>query len=322
MRYTKAGAKDAAREDFVGLWAATTTPFDRHGRPDLEALVSDLERLVEDLEVDGIFCTGVMSEFWALSAAERRAQVEAVVAATRGHCPAIAHTGHHSISETVELTQQAEQAGADYAVVIRPYYPSADEEGMFDFYAQLCDAVDIGVWVFDTNYAGGPLSLDLLDRLADLENVCGMKIGHLHRHFLDVLARVGDRVVVTEPNESEWLGNVRDHAARVFMSSAAPYLYQTPTWRPMLEYTRLAFAGDYDKAAEVSAGLAHLREIADRWLHGRWQREGVHAVPMVKVWSGLVGLSGGPVRAPLRSPSASEVAELEADLHGAGLLSH
>ena len=89
--------------------------------------------VVDDLEVDGIFCTGVMSEFWALSVAERRAQVEAMVSAIGGRCPLIAHTGHHSVTEAIELTRHAESVGADFAVVIRPYYPAApaaDEEGL------------------------------------------------------------------------------------------------------------------------------------------------------------------------------------------------
>jgi 4-hydroxy-tetrahydrodipicolinate synthase len=318
--YARAGAKEAARREFEGLWAATTTPFDAAGRPDTDALGADLERLVQDLEVDGVFCTGVMSEFWALSVEERRTQVEAVVSATRGRCPVIAHTGHHSLSESLLLTRHAENVGADYAVVIRPYFPQAGEEGIYDFYARLCAGVDIGVWIFDTGYAGDPLSLDLLDRLADIENVCGMKLGHSHAHFLKVLGRVGDRVVVSEPNEGAWLSNMRDHGLRVFMSSAAPYLYQTPSWRPMREYTRAAMAGDHRKAAEIAATLDPVREIADRWLHGRWHREGVHPVPMIKAWSSLLGMAGGAVRPPLSDPEPAAVAALEAALDGAGLL--
>lgn len=320
MNYTRSGAKDAARGAFVGLWAAITTPFDASDTPDAEALAADLDRLAGELEVDGVFCAGVMNEFWALSADERRTQVETVVEALRGRCPVIAHTGHHSVTETIALTRHAEQSGADFAVVLRPYYPAAGEEGVYDFYRRVCDAVDIGVWIFDTSYVGAPLSLDLLDRLADVENVCGMKIGHPHAHFLDVLARVGDRVVVSEPSEAEWLGDMRDHGQRVHMSSAAPYLYQTPAWRPMLEYTRAALAGDFVKAAEVSATLEPVREVAERFIHGPWRRDRVHPLPMIKAWAGMLGLSGGAVRPPLRDPEPAQVGELEAALGGAGLL--
>ena len=319
MNYARTDAKRAAAETFVGLWAATTTPFDDAGRVDVDGLAADLHRIVEDLEIDGVFCTGVMSEFWALSVAERRAQVEAVVAATRGHCPVIAHTGHHSVEETIELTRHAERAGAEFAVVIRPYYPVADAEGIYAFYETLCAAVDIGVWLFDTGYAGPPLGLELVDRVADIDNVCGIKVGHPHSHYLDVLARVGDRILVCEPSETEWLADMRDHDQRVFMSSAAPYLYQTRGSRPMLEYTRAALAGDFDKAAEVAATLSPVRELADKWLHGPSSRERSHPLPMIKAWAGLLGMAGGPVRPPLRPASPGDVADLAADLERVGL---
>lgn len=318
--YARSDAKDAARKAFCGLWAATTTPFDGEGAMDLDALERDLDRLVSELEIDGIFCTGVMSEHWSLSVAERQAQVEAVVAATHGHCPVVAHTGHHSITETIGLTHHAERAGADFAVVIRPYHPPADEEGIYAFYAQVCAAVDIGVWIFDTSYAGPPLSVDLVSRLADIDNVCGIKVGHPHSHYLEVLAKVGDRILVCEPSESELLADMRYHGQRVHMSSAAPYLFQTKSSRPMLEYTRAALAGDFDQAAAISSQMAPVRELADKWLHRRWRQDRVNPVPWIKAWAALLGMSGGPPRAPLCPPPAADLDALAAELEQVGLI--
>ena len=65
MDYTKAEAKQAARDCFTGLWAATTTPFDRRGDLDAYALRQDLDRLTGSLGIGGIFCGGVMGEFWS-----------------------------------------------------------------------------------------------------------------------------------------------------------------------------------------------------------------------------------------------------------------
>ena len=96
MDYTKAEAKQAARECFTGLWAATTTPFDASGVLDADALRGDLDRLTGSLGINGIFCGGVMGEFWSLAGSERRRVVEITVDGTRGKCPVIAHTGHTS----------------------------------------------------------------------------------------------------------------------------------------------------------------------------------------------------------------------------------
>ncbi|MDT4894028.1 MAG: 4-hydroxy-tetrahydrodipicolinate synthase [Pseudonocardiales bacterium] len=320
MDYPRASAKQAARESFAGLWAAMTTPFTASGGIDEQALVADVERLAGVLGVDGVFCTGVMGEFWALGGAERRRAVEVIVQASQGHFPVLAHTGSHSARDTIALTRHATEVGADFAVIINPYYPAGSEEGLQGWFMEVLDAVDIGVWLFDTSYSGVSLPLSLIDRLADVENVCGIKVGHDHAHYLDVLKLVGDRILVCEPNETVWLENMRDHGQTVFMSSAAPFLYQNATWQPMREYTQLALSGDYDRAAEVSATLDPVRELAIKWLHGRWARERINPVPCIKAWAGLLGMSGGTARPPLTPLTDAEHEELTSDLDKVGLL--
>ena len=317
MDYSRADAKQAARECFTGLWAATTTPFDSAGLLDEAALRADLDRLTEHLGISGIFCGGVMSEFWALSGAERRQLTEVVVDGVRGRGPVLAHTGHHSAEETIDLTRHAAASGADFAVVINPYYPPASNEGLYRWFAHVCASVDIGVWLFDTGYSGVTLSTELIGRLAEIENVVGIKVGRDHAMYLELLARFGDVILVCSPHEKTWLENMVDHGQRVYMSSAAPYLYQTPSWRPMLDYTTLALAGEPAKAAEVAATLDPVRAVAAKWLQGRARR--IDNVASVKAWAGLLDMSGGAVRPPLVSLTAAEQAELGADLAAAGL---
>jgi acyl-CoA thioesterase FadM len=76
------------------------------------------------------------------------------------------------------------------------------------------------------------------------------------------------------------------------MSSAAPYLYQTPEWQPMREYTSLALSGDFTAAAEVAATLDPVRAVAAKWLHGKASR--FDQIASIKSWAELVGMSGGP----------------------------
>jgi 4-hydroxy-tetrahydrodipicolinate synthase len=318
MDYTRAQAKQAARDRFTGLWAATTTPFDSSGALDTDALRRDLDRLTGSLGVGGIFCGGVMGEFWSLAGSERRRLVEITVDSTRGRCPVIAHTGHTSAHQALELTRHAQKAGAEFAVLINPYYPPASDEGLYQWFESVCAGVDIGVWLFDTAFSGVSLSLELIERLAAIENVCGIKVGRDHARYLEILDRVGGQILVCEPNEGTWLENMRDHGQRVFMSSAAPYLYQTPQWQPMRDYTALGLRGDFAAAAEVAATLDPVRAVAAKWLHGRPRR--CDAVTYIKAWAGLVGMSGGPVRPPLLPPAPAELDELTADLDAVGLL--
>src|SRR5712664_1060738 len=113
MDYTKAEAKQAARDCFSGLWAATTTPFDSSGTLDADALRRDLNRLTGSLGVDGIFCGGVMGEFWSLAGSERRRLFEITADTTPGRCPVIAPTGPTSARQALEPTRHAQKAGAD-----------------------------------------------------------------------------------------------------------------------------------------------------------------------------------------------------------------
>jgi 4-hydroxy-tetrahydrodipicolinate synthase len=316
--YSRAQAKQAARECFTGLWAATTTPFTGAGELDEAGLRKDLDRLTGDLAVGGLFSGGVMSEFWALSAAERRRVTEIVTESARGKCPVLAHTGHHSAAETIELTRHAQAAGADFVVVINPYYPPASDEGLYRWFEHVCAHTGLGVWLFDTGYSGVTLSTELIERLAGIENVVGIKVGRDHGRYLELLARVGGQILVCSPHEQDWLANMRDHGQRVYMSSAAPYLYQTPAWQPMREYTALALAGDMAGAERAAATLEPVRAVARKWLAGKPRR--IDTVASVKAWAGLNGMSGGPVRPPLLPHTPAEVAELAADLAAAGLL--
>jgi 4-hydroxy-tetrahydrodipicolinate synthase len=163
------------------------------------------------------------------------------------------------------------------------------------------------------------LSLSLIDRLADIDNICGIKVGRDHDRYLEVLSKVGDRILVCEPNEGTWLENMVEHGQRVFMSSAAPYLYQVPGWLPMRDYTELALAGEAARAAEVAARLEPVRAVASRWLHGAEARRRGSPVPYIKAWAGLLGMSGGLVRPPLSQVPETDLAALATDLEAAGL---
>jgi 4-hydroxy-tetrahydrodipicolinate synthase len=320
VQYTKAEAKTAARETFTGIWAAVTTPFDAMGRIDHRALANDLRYLIDSLEVGGVFCTGVMGEFWALTHRERIEAIRTVIETCDGDVPVLAHTGHHSARETIELTREAQEAGADFVVVINPYYPISTPDGLRDWFMEVLDAVEIGVWLFDTSYSGASLPLDLIDRLADVDNVCGIKVGHGHERYLEVLRTVSDRILACEASESTWLENMRDHGQTVYMSSALPYLFQTAASQPMSDYTRRALDGDFDAAEAIARSMTPLRNLADKWLHGRWIRDQTNPVPYIKAWAGLLGMSGGVARPPLLPLSNDQLEALAEDLEAAGLV--
>lgn len=320
MNYRKSEAKEAAREQFRGIWAAITTPFTADDRLDEEGLRRNMRHYTDVLHVDGIFCAGTMGEFWALTKEERKRVTEIVVEEARGQCKVIAHTGHHSPNETIDLTRHAQAAGADFAIVINPYYPAADEQRIYEWFDVVAARVDIGLWMFDTPFSGIGLSAELTARIAALDNVCGLKCSRPIEHYRKVKELCGDRIVLSHPAESESLMLMRDYGQRVHMSSASPYLYQVAGWLPMRDYTELALAGRYTEAERSSNQLDTLRPVHEKWLRDPWHHDEIIPIQYLKAWTELLGMVGGHVRAPLPQVTERERRALRADLEQAGLL--
>ncbi|HLH27049.1 MAG TPA: dihydrodipicolinate synthase family protein [Chloroflexota bacterium] len=320
MQYRKAEAKQAAHAQFRGLWAAITTPFTPDGELDEAGLRRNMRHFTDVLHVDGVFCTGNMGEFWALTTDERRRSVEIVVEEARGKCLTIAQTAHHAAHETVALTRHAQEVGADYVALINPYYPAMDEAAIYDWFAFVAERVDIGIWMFDSEYSPFSMSPALIARVARLENVCGIKIGGSLDHYAAVERLCGDQIVLSHPSERAWLSLMRDHGQRAYMSSATPYLFQTATEHRLRDYTELGLAGRFEEAERIAAELEPYRQLQERWLARWWREERIIPIAYLKAWTELLGLAAGPVRLPLREIPAEERAAMQADLERVGLL--
>jgi 4-hydroxy-tetrahydrodipicolinate synthase len=320
MNYKKSEAKEASRAQFRGLWAAITTPFTADGELDEAGLRRNMRHFTDVLGIEGVFCTGNMGEFWALTTAERRRVVEIVCEEARGKCLTIAQTAHHAAHETVELTRHAQDAGADYVVLINPYYPQMDEAAIYDWFAFVSERVDIGIWMFDSEYSPFSLSPELISRVSDLVNVCGIKIGGTFDQYAAVDRLCGDRIVISHPSERAWLRLMRDYGQRVHMSSATPFILQTATDHRLRKYTELGLAGRYEEAEAISRQLEPVRDLQDWWMSRRWREDRVIPIAYLKAWTELLGLAAGPVRLPLRQITPEEREAMRADLERVGLL--
>jgi len=321
MEYRKSEAKDASRAQFRGIWAAITTPFTSALDLDEAGLRRNMRYLINTLGVDGVFCTGVMGEFWSLTKEERKRVVEAVVEEARNSCRVIAHTGHHSAHETIELTRHAEAVGADFAILMTPYYPGTNEDMILDWFSFVAERVDIGIWLFDTPFSGRPaISPATTARLAQIENICGAKIARPLDHYLAVQRLCGHEIVLSTPSETDFLMMMRDHGQKVHQSSASPYLFQTATRQPMRDYTELALQGRFAEAEPISESLKPARAVARRWLHEPWHASQLLPIAAIKAWSEMLGMAAGPVRTPLLRLNEQERAILRDDLERASLL--
>lgn len=320
MRYHRSQARAFGKTHMRGIWAAIPYPFTPSGELDEAGLRKDIRHYIDVLKIDGFFCGGLIGEFWSLTMEERRRGQQIVVEEVGDKAQVIAHTACASIRETIALTQHAQQVGATYAVLGNPPMNSRHPDHLFEFFRRVCAEVDLGVSLFNTSYSGYVLSPELVDRLADIENIFCIKNAQPPDHTAQVRRAVGSRILVCDPTESRWLDNILIHKDQVFMSSPAPYLLQSAGRLTMREYTQQARAGDVAAARQTSAALDKARRVTQQWMEAPWQA-GTLPLAAIKYWSECLGLSGGDPRPPLLPLSPAQKQALRRDLAEAGLLS-
>jgi 4-hydroxy-tetrahydrodipicolinate synthase len=313
---TLEGAKALARERVRGVWIAIPTPFTDDGRHvDEDLLRAAVEHYVDGLGVDGIFCGGVMGEFWALTLGERMRVHELVAEQARGRVPLMAHVGDHAFADAVALCEHAQEHGIEFGIAINPYYPpSPPDELVRNWYERLAQATSLPMFLFNTAFSGYTLSHELVADLAGLDNVCGIKNPQRRDHLLRVQELAGDRIVVTDASERDWLELHTEHGFRSLMSTPSLALYQRPGRTPVADYTRKADEGDLAGAREISDRLGPARDAFDRFMREPWLARRVIPIAQLKAWLTMMGVPQGPVRPPLLPLTSDEEGELRSEL--------
>lgn len=168
---------------FHGSMVALVTPMHRDGALDTAAL----RRLV-DFHVDrgttAIIAVGTTGESPTLDMAEHCEVIRLTVEYARGRVPVIAGTGSNSTSEAIELTQCAQEAGAQACLLVTPYYNKPTQEGLYLHHKTIAEAVPIAQILYNVP---GRTACDMLPdtvvRLAQVPNIIGIKeaTGNLDR---------------------------------------------------------------------------------------------------------------------------------------------
>ncbi|MGD8810857.1 MAG: 4-hydroxy-tetrahydrodipicolinate synthase, partial [Gammaproteobacteria bacterium] len=159
---------------FHGSITALITPF-KNGGLDEQGFQAFVEWQVAEGS-DGVVPVGTTGESPTLSHDEHRRVVELCVEAAAGRIPVIAGAGSNSTAEAVELAKHAEEAGADGALVVAPYYNKPSQEGLYQHFKAVAEAADIPIIVY--NIPGRSIvdiSVETMARLAKIPNIVGVK---------------------------------------------------------------------------------------------------------------------------------------------------
>lgn len=189
-------------EMFSGSFVAIVTPF-KDGKIDEEALAGLVDWLIERGS-DGIVACGTTGESPTLAHEEHNRVVDLCVEAAAGRVPVIAGTGSNSTAEAIALTEHAAEAGAAGALLISPYYNKPTQEGIYQHYKAVADAVDIPQIIY--NIPGRTASLvgvDTIARLASHKNIVGIKdaVGDLS-YTAELIERAGPGFVVLSGDDA------------------------------------------------------------------------------------------------------------------------
>lgn len=158
-----------------GSLAAIVTPF-KNGVIDEEALINLIEFQIEN-GTHGIVPCGTTGESPTLSHEEHEHVIELTVKTVNKRVPVIAGTGSNSTKEAIRLTRFAEQAGADAALLVIPYYNKPTQEGLYLHFKHIAAQVDIPIILYNIpGRAGVNMAPETIARLAsECKNIIGVK---------------------------------------------------------------------------------------------------------------------------------------------------
>lgn len=164
----------AAKIDFRGSYTALVTPF-KDGALDeaaFRALVS--WQIAEGSH--GLVPVGTTGESPTVSHDEHRKVVEWCIDEAKGRVPVIAGAGSNSTKEAIELAKHAETAGADAVLVVTPYYNKPTQEGMYEHFKAINDAIGIPILIYNIPPRSVvDMSVETMTRLFELKNIAGVK---------------------------------------------------------------------------------------------------------------------------------------------------
>ncbi|MBA1192636.1 4-hydroxy-tetrahydrodipicolinate synthase [Pseudomonas entomophila] len=239
----------------AGSMVALVTPMDAHGHLDWDSL----GKLVDfhlDNGTHAIVAVGTTGESATLDVEEHIQVIEFVVERVNGRIPVIAGTGANSTREAVHLTQNAKNAGADACLLVVPYYNKPTQEGLYQHFKHVAEAVDIPQILYNVpGRTSCDMQAETVIRLSSVPNIIGIKeaTGDLARAKAildgvskDFLVMSGDDPTAVELMLLGGKGNISVTA------NVAP--------REMADLCEAALAGEAEKARALNDRLMPLHK--------------------------------------------------------------
>lgn len=239
----------------TGSIVALVTPMHENGSVDWAAM----ERLLDmhlSAGTSAICAVGTTGESATLSVPEHCEVIKHCVSYVKSRIPIIAGTGANSTREAIELTAAAAGAGADACLLVTPYYNRPTQNGLYRHFVAIADAVAVPQILYNVpGRTAVDMSNDVVDRLADIENIVGIKdaTGQLDRG-VELVQRCGERIAIYSGDDPTAMALMLagGHGNISVTANVAPAL--------MARLCAAALSGEREEAAKYNDRLALLNE--------------------------------------------------------------
>lgn len=250
--------KPANAARFRGSFTALVTPF-KNGKPDEAAFRDHVSWQIAE-GTHGLVPVGTTGESPTLSHDEHKRVVEWCVSEAKGRVPVIAGAGSNNTAEAIDLAVHAEKAGADALLVVTPYYNKPTQEGLYQHFKAVNDAVSIPIFIYNIPPRSVvDMSNETMARLYELRNIAGVKDATANlarvsqqRAYVgkDFIQLSGEDMTALAWNAAGGVGCIS------VVSNVAPRLCS--------ELQTACLAGDYAKAVEIQDRLIPLHDAVFR----------------------------------------------------------
>lgn len=289
---------------FKGSITALVTPM-RNGDLDEDAFRGLVDWQITE-GTHGLVPVGTTGESPTLSHAEHKRIVELCIEVAAGRVPVIAGAGSNNTAEAIELAQHAEKAGADGVLIVTPYYNKPNQEGLYQHFKAINDAVGIPIIIYNIPPRSViDMSVDTMARLFALKNIAGVKDAtakidrvSLQRHAM------GPEFNQLSGEDGTAIGYMAHggHGCISVTSNVAPKL--------LAEFQEACMAGDFAKALDYQDRLMPLH-------HALFLEPNPAGV---KYALSVLGKIGGDLRLPLVNVSEATQQEIRSAMVHAGLI--
>ena len=240
-----------------GSIVAIVTPMFEDGSVDWKGL----EKLVEWHIAQGtnsIVAVGTTGEASTLSMKEHTQVIKEIIRVANKRIPIIAGTGANSTREAIELTKEAKELGADAALLVTPYYNKPTQEGLYQHYKAIAEAVDLPQILYNVpGRTGVDMANETVIRLADIPQIVGIKdaTGDVPRGQALLESLAGKAMTVYSGDDAT--------AYQLILSGAKGNISVTANVAPkeMSDVCAAALAGEAEKAENLNTQVANLHEI-------------------------------------------------------------